>query len=70
MGAHFAPNIPYVQKSLWTQPMVLPCDEAQVEARFLHFEIVLILMQDRCTVCVECTIDLEIILDTPDGTPR
>jgi hypothetical protein len=33
-------------------------------------EILLILMQDRCTVCPECTIGSEIFLDTPDGTPR
>jgi hypothetical protein len=33
-------------------------------------EIVLILMQERCTVCVEHTIGSKIILDTPDGTPR
>ena len=33
-------------------------------------DIVLILTQDRCTVCVERTIGLEIILDGPDGTPR
>jgi hypothetical protein len=32
-------------------------------------EIVLILTQDRCTVCVEHTVDTEIILDTYDGTP-
>ena len=32
-------------------------------------EIVLILMQDRCTVCMERTICLEIDLDTPDRTP-
>ena len=31
-------------------------------------EIVLILMQDRCTVCMEHIICLEINLDTPDGT--
>ena len=30
-------------------------------------EIVLILAQDRCTVCAERTIDSEIILDAPDG---
>ena len=45
-------------------------DEAQVEARFGLLDIVLILTQDRCTVCVECTIGLEIIFDAPDGTPR
>ena len=33
-------------------------------------DIVLILMQDRSMVCVECTIGLEIILDTLDGTLR
>ena len=32
------------------------------------FEIVLILMQDRCTVCMEHTICSEINLDKPDGT--
>jgi hypothetical protein len=35
-----------------------------------HLEIVLILTQDRCTVCAECTIGLKIILDEADGTPR
>jgi hypothetical protein len=33
-------------------------------------EIVLILTQDRCMVCSECTIGSEIILDSPNGTPR
>ena len=33
-------------------------------------DIVLILMQDRSTVCVGQTIGLEIVLDAPDGTPR
>jgi hypothetical protein len=36
----------------------------------VHLEIVLILMQDRCTVCAKCTIGLEICLDAHDGTPR
>jgi hypothetical protein len=35
-----------------------------------RLEIVLILMQDRCMVCDERTIGLEIILDEADGTPR
>ena len=30
-------------------------------------ELVLTLMEDRSTVCVERTIGLEIILDAPDG---
>ena len=45
-------------------------DEVQVEARFGLSDIVLILTQDRCTVCVKCTIGLEIILDASDGTAR
>ena len=36
----------------------------------VYLEIVLILMQDRCTVCVEHIIGSEIVLDAPDGTPR
>ena len=44
-------------------------DEAQVEARFGPFGES-VNLDDRCTVCVEHTISLEIILDAPDGTPR
>ena len=33
-------------------------------------DIVLILKQDRCTVCDEHTIGLEIVLDAPDGATR
>jgi hypothetical protein len=33
LGAWFAPNVPYGQKSFWTLPMVLLGDKAQVEAR-------------------------------------
>ena len=36
----------------------------------VRMEIVLILTQDRCTVCAECTIGLEIIVDAPDATTR
>ena len=43
-------------------------DEAQVEARFGLSDIVLILTQDRCTVCVKRTIGSEIVLDAPDRT--
>jgi hypothetical protein len=50
--------------------MVLLGDGTQVEALSIHLEIVLILMQDRCTVCAKYTIGAEIILDAPDGTPR
>jgi hypothetical protein len=33
-------------------------------------EIVLILIQDRCMVCAECTIASKVLLDAPDRTPR
>jgi hypothetical protein len=45
-------------------------DKAQVEARFDPLEIVLHLMQDWCTVCVERTVGSEIVLAAPDGTRR
>ena len=51
-------------------PMVVPGDEAQVEARFGLFRDSANLDTDRCMVCAEHTIGLEIILDAPDGTPR
>ena len=35
----------------------------------VYLEIVLILEQDRCTVCAERTIGPEVILDATDGTP-
>jgi hypothetical protein len=36
----------------------------------VHSEMVLVLEQDRCTVCAKRTIGSEIVVDTPDGTPR
>jgi hypothetical protein len=33
-------------------------------------EIMLNLMQDRCTVCTESTTGSAIVLDTPDDIPR
>ena len=50
--------------------MLLLGDMGQVEAHLVYLEIVLISAQDRCTVCAECTTGMEIILGTPDGTPR
>jgi hypothetical protein len=46
--------------------MVLLCDIGQVETCFGPFGDSV----DRCMVCPEHTIGLEIILGTPDGTPR
>ena len=38
------------------------------ELILLSLEIVLISVQDRCTVCAECTTDMGIVLAVPDGT--
>ena len=64
------PNELEAQKSFWMHSIVPLGDEAQVEARFVLSEIVLILTQDRCMVCVEHTIGSKIILDASDETPR
>ena len=49
--------------------MVLLGDERLVEAHFGPFGDSAGLDVDRCTVCAEHTIGLEIVLDVPDGTP-
>jgi hypothetical protein len=36
----------------------------------VRLEIVLVSVQDRSTVCTEHTIDINIVLDALDGTPR
>jgi hypothetical protein len=36
----------------------------------VHLEIVLMSVQDRCTVCAKHTVGSEIVLDAPDSSPR
>jgi hypothetical protein len=36
----------------------------------VRLETVLESVQDRCTVCAKHTIGSDVVLDTPDGTPR
>ena len=54
--------------------MELLGDLGHVESCSVYLEMVLVLMlvlvQDRCTVCAKRTIGSEIILDAPDGSPR
>ena len=50
--------------------MELLGDVCHAEFHFFVFGEKLVSVQDRCTVCVERTIGSDIILDTPDGTPR
>ena len=49
--------------------MELLSDVGLVESRSVRLEMVLVLVQDRCTVCAKHSIGSEIILDAPDGTP-
>ena len=50
--------------------MELLGDVGPVESRSVRLEMVLVLVQDRCTVCAERTIGSDIVLDAPDGTAR
>jgi hypothetical protein len=50
-------------------PMELQGDVGHVESASFYLQTMLALMQYRCIVCAKCTIDLEIILDAPNGTP-
>jgi hypothetical protein len=50
--------------------MELLDDVRHVEYHFGPLEIVLVSLQDRCTVCTERTIGSEIILDAHGGTTR
>ena len=51
--------------------MVLLGYEAHVEYLIsVNLEIVLILTQDRVTVCAERITGSKVLLDAPDGTPR
>ena len=50
--------------------MELLRDMRHVESRSVRLEMVFVLVQDRCMVCAEHTIGIEIVLDAPDGNPR
>jgi hypothetical protein len=50
--------------------MVLLGDVGQVEAHFNLSEDSFNMVQDRCMLCNKCTTGMEIVLGTPDGTPR
>ena len=45
--------------------MELLCDVGHVEAHSVRLEMVLVLVQDRCTVCAKRTIGLDIVLTHP-----
>ena len=67
----FKPIQPSFLLSLFTEaPVGTSVKRLKRKLGWIGLEIVLILMQDRCTVCMKRTICSEIKLDTPDGTPR
>ena len=56
--------------TFWTQAMELLGDGVMWSLVSVHLETVLVSVQDRCMVCARRTIGSEIVLDSPDGTPR
>ena len=50
--------------------MELLSDVGHVESHSVHLDMVLVLVQERCTVCAKPTIRSDILLDASDGTPR
>ena len=50
--------------------MELLGDVGHVESRSVYLEMVLVLVQERCTVCPKPTIGSDILLDASDGTNR
>ena len=50
--------------------MVILGDVGHVESRSVRLELVLVLVQDKCTVCAKRTIGSDIVLNAPDGTPK
>ena len=63
------PNVALAQTSFLTHRWYSSVTRLKWKLLLVRLEIVLILTQDRCAVCVK-PIGLDIILDTPDGTPR
>jgi hypothetical protein len=63
-------NVPSDQKSFSTHPMELLGEWVLWNLDSVCLEMVLVLVQYRCKVCAEHIIDLEIVLDALDDTPR
>ena len=50
--------------------MELLGDVGHVDSRSVRLEMVLVLVQDRCTVCAKRTTGSDIVSDAPNGIPR
>ena len=70
IGAWFVPNIPQAQNSFLMHLMELLGEWVMSNLVLICLNVVLVSVQDRCTVCAKHTIGLEIVLDAPDGTLR
>jgi hypothetical protein len=62
-------NVPSAQNLSRTHPMEPLGEWVKWNLVSVRLEIVLLSVQYRCTVCAECTIGSEIILDASDDTP-
>jgi hypothetical protein len=62
--------VPSAGKLCWTHPMELLGEWVMWNLVSVHFEIVLVSVQYRSTVCTERTIGPEIVLDAHDDSPR
>jgi hypothetical protein len=58
------------RKSFYTHPIEHLGEWVMWNLFSVRLEIVLVSMQDRCTVCAKHTIGSKIILDGPDDIPR
>jgi len=70
IGAWFVPNVPQAQNSFLMHLMELLGEWVMSNLVLICLNVVLVSVQDRCTVCAKHTIGLEIVLDAPDGTLR
>ena len=50
--------------------MELLGDVGHVESRSVRLEMVLVLVEDKCTVCAKHSIGSDIVHGAPDGTAR
>jgi hypothetical protein len=64
------PNVPQAQKSIWTHPMEVQGDVGHVESHFGPFGDSACVGSRYVQVFAKHTIGSEIVLDSPDSTPR
>ena len=64
------PNVPVAEKLFWMHLMQLLGEWVMLNLVLICVDMVLVSVQDRCTVCAKHTIGLEIVLGAPDGTPK